>query len=71
MDGSNLEQVYREGTTYMGEAGKLHTKPFLHTVWQEITVTEIDLTPFLGQHISLLPLTINSASLSFGDKNVN
>jgi hypothetical protein len=26
MDGSNLEQVYREGTTSMGEAGKWHTK---------------------------------------------
>lgn len=58
MDGSNLEQVYREGTTYVGEAANLHTKTLLHTVLQEITGAEIDLTPFLGRHISLLPLTI-------------
>lgn len=71
MDGSNLEQVCREGTADMGETGNLHTKTLLHTVLQEITVAEIDLTPFLGRHISLLPFTKNSVSLSFCDKIVN
>lgn len=47
-------------------------KNTLHAVLQERTVTEIDLTPpFLGRNISLLPLTINSVSLGFCDKNVN
>lgn len=56
MDGSNLAQVYSDGTTYMSEAGNLHTQTVLSTVLGEITVAEIDVAPSLGWHINLLPL---------------
>lgn len=56
MDGSNLVQVYSDGTTYVTEAGNVQTQTVLCSVLQEITVAEIDVAPSLEWHVSLLPL---------------